>query len=313
MELSKMELANQMMEHGPNFVDEKSRDYLNLKSVMDDIVKGNRDVPAVSTVDWKLHLVDRKDIENAFVLATGDIFFFTGLLKTMENNDEIACIMGHEMAHRVLGHDLEKATRTHLLDILVIALTSLVWLIIPDDIVAFLMSTVSDRFVRFVGELPYSRMLEEEADRVGLEIAAKACYDVRASSNIWTKLYLKNKLSNGADNELQKYFSTHPVEDTRADQLDLNIPAALHLRKSCSCPPLPHVDPRGEYHFTRKFIDSLKEDELKSVRAAPDEDAVTAIMQEIMDKRVVEKALAEKAAEEERRRVELEKHKAEKL
>ena len=37
----------------------------------------------------------------------------------------------------------------------------------------------SDRFVRFVGELPYSRMLEEEADRVGLEIAAKACYDVR--------------------------------------------------------------------------------------------------------------------------------------
>ena len=159
----------------------------------------------------------------------------------------------------------------------------------------------------------------------------------RASSNIWTKLYLKNKLSNGADNELQKYFSTHPVEDTRAgkhnasrpqyckisemfiyrrigerrptqtiddddalslklqtislllDQLDLNIPAALHLRKSCSCPPLPHVDPRSEYHFTRKFIDSLKEDELESVRAAPDEDAVTAIMQEIMDKRVVEK------------------------
>ena len=42
MELSKMELANQMMEHGPNFMDEKSRDYLNLKSVMDDIVKGNR-------------------------------------------------------------------------------------------------------------------------------------------------------------------------------------------------------------------------------------------------------------------------------
>ena len=73
------------------------------------------------------------------------------------------------------------------------------------------------------------------------------------------------------------------------DQLDLNIPAALHLRKSCSCPPLPHVDPRSEYHFTRKFIDSLKEDELESVRAAPDEDAVTAIMQEIMDKRVVEK------------------------
>ena len=63
-------------------------------------------------------------------------------LQTMENNDEIACIMGHEMAHRVLGHDLEKATRSHLLDILVIALTSLVWLIIPDDIVAFLMSTV---------------------------------------------------------------------------------------------------------------------------------------------------------------------------
>ena len=56
----------------------------------------------------------------------------------MESNDEIACILGHEMAHRVLGHDVEKASRGHVLDIIIIGLTSFIWFIIPDDIVAFI-------------------------------------------------------------------------------------------------------------------------------------------------------------------------------
>ena len=60
----------------------------------------------------------------------------------MENNDEIACILGHEMAHRVLGHDVEKASRGHLLDMIIIGLSSFIWFMIPDDIVAFIVMSL---------------------------------------------------------------------------------------------------------------------------------------------------------------------------
>ena len=52
----------------------------------------------------------------------------------LESDDDIACILAHEMAHRVLRHDVEKASLAHLLDILFIFLGSLIWLIIPDDL-----------------------------------------------------------------------------------------------------------------------------------------------------------------------------------
>ena len=60
----------------------------------------------------------------------------------MENNDEIACIMGHEMAHHMLRHDVEKGSLTNILGLLVIGLTSIIWFIIPDDIVAIIVSWI---------------------------------------------------------------------------------------------------------------------------------------------------------------------------
>ena len=136
----------------------------------------------------------------------------------LKSDDDIACILGHEIAHRVLRHDVDKASRGHLLEILFICLGSLIWLILPDDLTSFVTQMISEKVLQIVLKRPYSRMMEEEADTFGLDLAAKSCYDIRYSSNLWSMMYLNSKLSaeGGADIPFQKFLSTHPLDKERA-------------------------------------------------------------------------------------------------
>merc|ERR1711962_782549 len=245
------------------------------------------------------------------------IFVCTGILKMLQNNDEIACVLGHELAHRVLGHDVENLSRGHLIDILFIAMAALLWLVLPSDLVAFVAQSISEKLLRVVLDLPFSRKMEEEADLVGLELTAKACYDVRVSSNIWTMMYLNNKMSENstADDPYEKYFMTHPLDIERAEKLDANIPSALHIRKSCTCPPLPHEDPRSCLRLTRAFVDQLEDEELERLRQTKDLGEKAAVIRELVETKHAEKVLADKekevAAIEEMKRTQVEKAKAE--
>ena len=101
---------------------------------------------------------------------------FTGLIKFVENDDELACIMAHEMSHAILQHAAEEISRSRLVDVLSISLALLVWAFLPTDLTAAVMQIVSDKFLKYFFELPYSRQLEKEADTVGLMLTAKVDY-----------------------------------------------------------------------------------------------------------------------------------------
>ena len=92
---------------------------------------------------------------------------FTGLLDFVENDDELAIIMAHEMSHAILQHAAEEISHSRLLDIFSIALVLVLWAILPTDLTAAATQLFADRFLKFLFELPFSRLLEKEADTVG--------------------------------------------------------------------------------------------------------------------------------------------------
>ena len=76
---------------------------------------------------------------------------------------------------------------------------------------------------------------------------------------------------------------------SNAEKLDQNIPSALQVRKSCSCPPLPHVDPRHDYFITRLIIEDLDEEELKAVRQLESLEAKAAMVRDLAEKKHAER------------------------
>jgi predicted Zn-dependent protease len=130
-------------------------------------------------------------------------------------------------------------------------------------------SHMTAKFFDFVKEnilnTAYSRMLETEADLVGLELAAKACFDVRESSAFWRKFsFLKdNEISiNNAEIGIEEEFlSTHPSHKSRYDYLDSIMDNAIKIRDKCKCPKLLDPDPRVLVEQWKQKI--LEEDKKK--------------------------------------------------
>ncbi|XP_065784968.1 metalloendopeptidase OMA1, mitochondrial isoform X3 [Muntiacus reevesi] len=111
----------------------------------------------------------------------------------------------------------------------------------------------------FLFDRPYSRTLEAEADKIGLQLAAKACVDVRASSVFWQQMEFAESLHGHP--KLPEWLSTHPSHGNRAEHLDRLIPQALKIRETCNCPPLSGPDPRLLFKLSMKnFLEAEKED-----------------------------------------------------
>lgn len=127
-----------------------------------------------------------------------------------------------------------------------IGILGLLWMILPTDFIASLGTAVS-RFILGVGlENPYSKMLETEADDVGLTLAAKACYDVREASAFWNKMAIVQKVVSGLpDIPINiDFITTHPSHEKRFENIENLLPAAIQCRQDCGCSPLPKADPR---------------------------------------------------------------------
>ena len=109
---------------------------------------------------------------------------------------------------------------------------------------------------------PYSRMLETEADIAGLELAAKACFDVRETSAFWHKMSIIERTQGiqFTSDDIQipvktEFLSTHPSHETRYQYLDSIMDDAIKLRNQCRCPPLPRYDPRLTVELLKKTIE----------------------------------------------------------
>lgn len=156
--------------------------------------------------DWEINLIKSEQL-NAWCMPGGKIAFYTGIIEKLQlTDDEIAAIMGHEMAHALREHGRERASQTQLTQVGLAALQIFTGIQGPVlDAAAIAMQ------VTFT--LPNSRTHETEADRMGVELAARAGFDPYAAVSLWEKMSQKSQGS------APEFLSTHPAHDTRIQDL----------------------------------------------------------------------------------------------
>ncbi|XP_077641457.1 metalloendopeptidase OMA1, mitochondrial isoform X2 [Lonchura striata] len=182
----------------------------------------------------------------------GQVFVFTGLLDAVSDVHQLSFILGHEIAHAVLEHAAEKASLVHFLDFLSLIFLTMIWAICPRDSLAVVGQWIQSKLQEYMFDRPYSRTLEAEADKVGLQFAAKACVDVRASSVFWQQMELAETIQ--GQPKLPEWLSTHPSHENRAEHLDRLIPEALKIRERCNCPSLSGPDPRLIFRLNMQHL-----------------------------------------------------------
>lgn len=172
---------------------------------------------------WQVNLIQSKQI-NAFCMPGGKIVFYTGILDQLALTDnEIAQVMGHEVAHALREHARErigKGTATTLGANLVSQIFGL----------GDLGRTVAGYSAELLN-LKFGREDESEADLVGLELAARAGYDPRAGVSLWKKMAAQNKSAP------PQWLSTHPAGTSRIAEIERNLPKVMPLYQKASKPP----------------------------------------------------------------------------
>ncbi|KAL2085671.1 hypothetical protein ACEWY4_018991 [Coilia grayii] len=264
LELANVTAEGYMEDYKDSFIPSKDPRHQVVERVVQHLAQRNKDIAEISTVSWSVHLVDSPTI-NAFVLPNGKVFVFTGMLEAVADIHQLTFILGHEMAHALIGHAAEQASMSHVLDFLSLILLTALWAVCPRDSLAMLGQWIQGKLVQYMFDRPYSRKLEMEADQVGLQLAAKACADVRAGPVFWQQMEISDQLR-GEPTE-PEWLSTHPSHRNRANQLDRLIPQALELRASCECPALPTTDPRAIFSKSvRQLLDDVnkRESEVKA-------------------------------------------------
>jgi predicted Zn-dependent protease len=154
---------------------------------------------------WEVNVI-RSDEMNAWCMPGGKIAIYTGIITRLNlNDDEVAAIMGHEIAHALREHARERASEQMGLSVVVagagIATGSKA---VMDMTNLALQATFG---------LPHSRLHEQEADRVGVELAARAGYDPRAAITLW------QKMASQSDAKGPQWLSTHPSPENRIQDL----------------------------------------------------------------------------------------------
>jgi len=164
--------------------------------------------------DWEYILIDNKKVKNAWCMPGGKIAVYTGILEVTKNDNGLAAVMGHEIAHAVAKHSVERASRTMLLN----TGTQLI-----DIFSGGKLSQVNRATgINTVGLLsqiglmnPFSRKQESEADYLGLVFASLSGYDIRETVKIWERMKDANK-----GKVPPEFLSTHPSSSNRIKQIN---------------------------------------------------------------------------------------------
>lgn len=174
--------------------------------------------------NWQIEVIKSKEL-NAWAMPGGKMAFYTGLVESLNlTDDEIATVMGHEMAHALKEHGKKKTNLSQFTNVIAnVAQTALATQIGSDS------SSIVVGLAKDWGlDKPYSRSAETEADEVGLFLMAKSGYNPEAAPGLWDKM---QKASTGSQGILDKLSSTHPSDKDRQANLLRLMPQALALYK----------------------------------------------------------------------------------
>jgi predicted Zn-dependent protease len=176
--------------------------------------------PRAKNWKWEINLINSKQV-NAYCMPGGKIAFYTGILDQLQlTDDEVAMVMGHEIAHALREHARERMGKSQVTSGLARVggvVASALWGIDPN-----LTDTVARGGANLL-TLSFSRDDESEADLVGMELAARAGYDPHAGVTLWRKMSADSK---GAP---PQWLSTHPSGKSRIKEIEKNLPRVQPL------------------------------------------------------------------------------------
>ena len=175
--------------------------------------------------NWGLQLID-SPVVNATCAPGGRITFYTGIINKLNlTDDEIAAIMGHEIAHAVREHGREQVSQALAQNVFSnVALATAG----PGSAKSI---DAANQIMQYVLVLPNSRQNEKEADAIGLEIAARGGYDPRAAITLWEKMSKESKGKNPPE-----FLSTHPSNQSRIKELSALMPRVMPLYEAAKRP-----------------------------------------------------------------------------
>ena len=163
---------------------------------------------------WEYILIDNKKIKNAWCMPGGKIAVYTGLLDITKNKNGLAAVMGHEVAHAVAKHSVERASRSVLINT-----TFQITDILTGGKISQVNRTTGMDTVGLLAQLglmnPFSRKQESEADYLGLIFSSLSGFDIRETTKIWERMRDANK-----GKEPPEFMSTHPSSTNRINQIN---------------------------------------------------------------------------------------------
>jgi predicted Zn-dependent protease len=167
-----------------------------------------------SNFQWDYILVDNDKVKNAWCMPGGKIAVYTGILKITENDNALAAVMGHEIAHAVAKHAVERASQA-----LTVNIGTQVADIFLGGAINRTRNTVGQASGMDIFQLgifnPFGRKQETEADYLGLIFSSLAGYDIREASKLWERMAKSNK-----GKEPPQFMSTHPSSSNRIVNLN---------------------------------------------------------------------------------------------
>ncbi len=171
--------------------------------------------------EWQFNLVD-SDQANAFCLPGGKVAVYTGILPITANDNGLAAVMGHEIAHAIARHGAERMAHQRLVQMGSMAAGMSIGDMDPGT-QRTVMAAIGAG-AQYGVLLPFSRDHESEADHIGLMIAAGACFDPREAPRLWERMA---QASGGQ--QPSEFMSTHPSHGTRIEQLNALMPKAMEI------------------------------------------------------------------------------------
>ena len=172
--------------------------------------------PETKQWEWSVKVIDDPKVVNAWCMAGGKMAIYTGLIQQVKpTDDELAQVMAHEISHALANHTAERMSVAMGTSLAVLA----VGMATDNNSGAAMAGTALA--AKLAIELPNSRTSEAEADRMGIELAAKAGYDPHAAVTLWQKM---NSVGGG---RVPEFLSTHPAPENREQTLKALIPEMM--------------------------------------------------------------------------------------
>ncbi|KAJ6072591.1 hypothetical protein N7467_010676 [Penicillium canescens] len=195
-------------------------DYHPITRMVDGVLQRLIPQAAIEGADWKVHVIKDDGMANAFVLPGGKVFVYTGILPICKDEDGLAAVLGHEIAHIVAHHPAERMSNSFITLGAVLALS----------FIFDVSGQLSSMLLNLMYRLPNSRTQEAEADNIGLMMMSKACFNPEAAVSLWARMQEQEKQTP------PQFMSTHPSSYNRMEAIQgwLTKAEGIYEENGCS-------------------------------------------------------------------------------